>query len=386
MEESLRRKGAELAEAQRVTKTGSWNFDLVSGNIRWSEEIYRIFELQKSEFNGKYESFICNVHPEDHELVYKTNEDAKEKGTTFDIEYRIVTSGGAIKVVREIGYSTKDNSGKVVRLFGTAQDITERKNIEEKLKEAHDNLELKVKERTYELNKTIEELKRSNNELKQFAYVSSHDLQEPLRTIASFTQLLERRYKGQLDGDADEFMEYIVDASVRMKQQINDLLDYSRISTEGKEFKLVNTNLILSQAIFNLKSSIDENNAEITYGELPDVVADGDQLRRVFQNLVGNAIRYKRANEIPEIHISAYEDSRTNEYVFSVSDNGIGIEKQYHDKIFQIFQRLHTMDEYQGTGIGLSVVKKVIDSHGGRIWVKSELGNGARFYFTIPKH
>jgi PAS domain S-box-containing protein len=386
MEESLRRKGAELAEAQRVTKTGSWNFDLVSGKIRWSEELYRIFELQKSEFNGKYESFICNVHPEDRELVYKTNEDAKEKGTIFDIEYRIVTSGGAIKVVREIGYPTKDNSGKVVRLFGTAQDITERKNIEEKLKEAHDNLELKVKERTYELNKAIEELKRSNNELKQFAYVSSHDLQEPLRTIASFTQLLERRYKGQLDSDADEFMEYIVDASVRMKQQINDLLDYSRISTEGKEFKLVNTNLILSQAIFNLKSSIDENNAEITYGALPDVVADGDQLRRVFQNLVGNAIKYKRANEIPEIHISAYEDSRTNEYVFSVSDNGIGIEKHYQDKIFQIFQRLHTMDEYQGTGIGLSVVKRVIDRHGGRIWVKSELGNGARFYFTIPKY
>ena len=385
MEKTMLQREDELAEAQRVTKTGSWNFDLVSGKIRWSEELYRIFELKKSEFNGKYESFICNVHPEDRELVYTTNENAREKGTAFDIEYRIVTSGGAIKIVREIGYSTKNNSGKVVRLFGTAQDITERKKIEEKLKEANDTLELKVKKRTFELNKAIEELRQSNEELQQFAHVSSHDLQEPLRTIASFTQLMERRYKGQLDEDADEFMGYIVDAAVRMKQQINDLLEYSRVSTQVKEFKLVNTNLIVDQAIYNLKSSIDESNAKITYDKLPDVIADGDQLRRVFQNIMGNAIKYRKVNEIPKIHISAYNDNKTDEYVFCVSDNGIGIERQYLNRIFQIFQRLHTLDEYKGTGVGLSVVKRVIERHGGRIWVESELGKGSAFYFTLPK-
>ena len=384
MEESMRQSEAELTEAQRVTKTGSWNFDLVSGEIRWSEELYRIFELKKSEFTGKYESFICNVHPEDRELVYKTNENAREKGTAFDIEYRIVTPGGTIKIVHEIGYATNDNSGNIVRLFGTAQDITERKEIEEKLKEANDTLELKVKKRTSELNRAIEELRQSNEELQQFAYVSSHDLQEPLRTIASFTQLIERRYKGRLDEDADEFMGYIVDAAVRMKQQINDLLEYSRVSNQVKEFKVVNTNLIVDQVIYNLKSSINENNAEITYEELPDVVADGDQLMRVFQNLISNAIKYRKVNERPEIHISAYQNNKTNEYVFSVSDNGIGIEKQYLNKIFQIFQRLHTLDKYQGTGIGLSVVKRVIGSHGGRIWAESELGSGSTFYFTIP--
>lgn len=384
MEDSMRQSEAELAEAQRVTKTGSWNFDLVSGEIRWSEELYRIFELKKSEFAGKYESFICNVHPEDRELVYTTNENAREKGTAFDIEYRIVTPGGTIKIVREIGYATKDNSGKVVRLFGTAQDITERKKIEEKLKEANDTLELKVKKRTSELNKAIEELRRSNEELQQFAYVSSHDLQEPLRTIASFTQLMERRYKGQLDEDADEFIGYIVDAAVHMKQQINDLLEYSRISNQVREFRLVDTNLILDQAICNLKSSIDESNAKITYEELPDVVADGDQLMRVFQNLIGNAIKYRKVNKIPEIHVSAYNDNKTDEYVFSVSDNGIGIERQYLDRIFQIFQRLYTMDKYKGTGVGLSVVKKVIERHGGSIWVESESGKGSTFYFTLP--
>lgn len=252
----------------------------------------------------------------------------------------------------------------------------------EALRKAHNTLELKVQERTEELDALIEELKRSNEELEQFAYASSHDLQEPLRNIASFTQLLEKRYKGKFDSDADEFIEYIIDASIRMKQQIDDLLEYSCVTTAGKEFEQVNTDFVLNQAINNLKNSIDENNAKITHKPLPKVLADSDQLRRVFQNIVGNAIKYRKHDEHPKIHISAYKES--NEYVFSVSDKGIGIDKQYLDRIFRIFQRLHTLDEYQGTGVGLAVVKKVIERHGGRTWVESELDKGSTFYFTIP--
>ncbi len=248
-----------------------------------------------------------------------------------------------------------------------SRDITERKQMEEKLQE------------------TIHELERSNDELQQFAYVSSHDLQEPLRTIASFTQLLEYRYKGKLNSDADEFIDYIVEAAVRMKQQINDLLEYSRVSTSGKEFEEVDTNSILDQAVTNLKSSIDENNAKITHDPLPNVNADADQLRRVFQNLIGNAIKYRKLDETPKIHISAYNDEKSKEYVFSIHDNGIGIEKQYLDRIFKIFQRLHTIGEYNGTGVGLAVVKRIIDRHGGCIWVESEFGKGSTFYFTLPK-
>lgn len=245
-------------------------------------------------------------------------------------------------------------------------DITEQKHNEE------------------ELNMAIEELKRSNEELQQFAYVSSHDLQEPLRTIASFSQLLERRYKGRLDSDADEFIDFIVEAAVRMKAQIEGLLEYSRVGTKGREFQAVNMDEILTKTIYNLNASIKESNAEITVDELPNVTGDGEQLQRVFQNLLSNAIRFRKCEEPLKIHISANKDIYDKEYVFSVQDNGIGIEEQYSERIFTIFRRLHTRDVYKGTGIGLSIVKRIIERHGGRIWVESEFGVGSTFYFTIP--
>ncbi|MGZ7068994.1 MAG: ATP-binding protein, partial [Methanobacterium sp.] len=249
----------------------------------------------------------------------------------------------------------------------------------------YNTLELKVQERTAELDMVINELKRSNEELQQFAYVSSHDLQEPLRTISSFTQLLQRRYKDKLDDDADEFIEYIVDAAKRMQQLINDLLEYSRVTTKEKEFKTVNINEILDIVLSNLKISIDEDNVEIIYDELPNVTADELQLVQLFQNLIGNAIKFRKVDEPPKIHIYCHKDKEKNEYVFNVNDNGIGIEKQYLERIFVIFQRLHTIDVYKGNGIGLSVAKKIVERHGGHMWVESEFGVGSSFYFTLPK-
>ena len=264
------------------------------------------------------------------------------------------------------------------------EDVTSRKEMEDELRQAHATLEERVDEQTVELKDVIGELMRSNEELERFAYVASHDLQEPLRTIASFTQLLERRYRGKFDKDADEFMDFVVNASIQMKEQIVGLLEYSRIARHGKEFNHVNTNDILDQTIDNLNSSIKESNAEITYDKLPSVTGDEIQLQRVFQNMISNAVRFRKCEEPLKIHISAYTDEESNEYVFSVSDNGIGIEEQYSERIFVIFQRLHTRDLYQGTGIGLSIVKRVIERHGGRVWVESELGKGSTFYFTIP--
>ncbi|HEX3014725.1 MAG TPA: PAS domain S-box protein, partial [Methanobacterium sp.] len=277
-----------------------------------------------------------------------------------------------------------DASRNLIGISTIARDITHRKNIEKELKKSYDKLELKVRERTAELDLLIGELKRSNDELRRFAYVSSHDLQEPLRTIASFTQLLERRYKGKLDADADEFMGYIVDAAKRMQQLINDLLEYSRVTTKGKEFFPVDVNEVLDDVLQNLKTSIDENNAEITVDKLPTVTADKSQLCQLFQNLIGNAIKFKKPDEPPKIHISARKDEERNEYLFSVVDNGIGMELQYAERIFTIFQRLHTREEYSGTGIGLSISKKIVERHGGHIWIESELGKGSTFYFTIP--
>ena len=255
--------------------------------------------------------------------------------------------------------------GKQVSL-AVSRDITERKKYEE------------------ELEKLVEDLKRSNEELERFAYVASHDLQEPLRTIASFTQLLERRYRGKFDDDADEFMDYVVDASFRMKNQIEGLLEYSRVKTDQSGFQPVNLDLVLNQVIENLRSLIEENEAIINHNTLPTVMGDYDQLRRVFQNLVGNAIKFRKRDILPIIDISVRGDKKINEYVFSITDNGIGIEEQYMERIFVIFQRLHTIEAYKGTGIGLSVVKRIIERHGGRIWVESEPDVGSTFYFTLP--
>lgn len=287
------------------------------------------------------------------------------QGVSTGPEEFILTKKDGKKIPVEItGYPIEIRGQKLV--LGMARDISERKKAEEKLKE------------------TIEELKRSNEELQQFAYITSHDLQEPLRTIASFTQLIERRYKGQMDADADEFIDFIVDAATRMKEMIQGLLDYSRVGTRGGEFDFVNTEEVLTTVLSNLHAAISENKAEITHDELPTVIADKTQLIQLFQNLVSNAIKFKKPDVPPKIHISARKDEWNKEYVFSISDNGIGLELQYKDKIFEVFKRLHAMDEYKGAGIGLAISKRIIERHGGQIWVDSEPRVGSTFYFTFP--
>ncbi|MGZ7136149.1 MAG: ATP-binding protein [Methanobacterium sp.] len=235
-----------------------------------------------------------------------------------------------------------------------------------------------------ELNIVLKDLRRSNEELEQFAYVASHDLQEPLRTIASFTQLLDRRYKDKLDSDANEFMDYMVEASVRMKTQIEGLLEYSRVSTKGEKFEVVDLNDILDITVQSLYTSIKESNADIVHDKLPNVMGDAGQLQRVFQNIISNAIKFRKTEEPLKINISVCLNKEKDKFVFSVRDNGIGIEEQYLKRIFTIFQRLHTRDVYEGTGIGLSIVKRIVERHGGHIWVESEFGKGSIFYFMLP--
>ncbi len=232
-----------------------------------------------------------------------------------------------------------------------------------------------------DLKKSAQELKRSNAELEQFAYVASHDLQEPLRMVSSFTQLLAKRYKDKIDSDANDFISYAVEGANRMQRLINDLLNYSRIQTKGKTFEETSCSEILGQVRANLQAAIEKKSALITNDFLPIVNADTIQMMQLFQNLVDNAIKF--SGELPpRIHISA--EKKDNEWVFSVCDNGIGIEPQFNERIFVIFQRLHDREKYPGTGIGLAVCKRIVERHGGRIWVESDMGKGTTFYFTIP--
>ena len=242
-------------------------------------------------------------------------------------------------------------------------------------------LETQVKERTESLKHITEELKKSNKELEQFAYVASHDLQEPLRMVSAYAGLLEKRIDKKLDKDSREFLSYMKDGALRMQVLINDLLDYSRISTKGKSFQTADLNTLMQHVLQNLKISIDEKQARVTFDKLPTLNVDESQIVRLFQNLIGNAIKY--CHLIPEVHVAV---SRNNgEWTFTVSDNGIGINPKYQTRIFGIFQRLHGRDEYSGTGIGLAVCKKIVERHGGKLWVESEAEKGSVFYFTLPQ-
>ena len=367
--------------------------------VSCNENFAQDLKIRPEEFKGKtdYEFF-----PE--ELAEKYRADDRRiitSGKTEDIEEKYLRDGQEIWV-QTLKTPIKDKKGTITGLLGIFWEITERKRMEEALLKARDELEERVEERTTELSKAntllkkeiaerkqaeeklkryASELERSNQELQQFAYVASHDLQEPLRMVASYTQLLAKRYKGKLDSDADEFIAYAVDGATRMQALINDLLTYSRVGTKGKDFKPIDCKTVLERTLDNLKKAVEESRAELTYEPLPTVMADDVQLGQLFQNLIGNAIKF-RSEESPHIHISA--ERNEDKWIFSVGDNGIGIDPEFTERIFIIFQRLHKRRDYPGTGIGLAVCKKIVERHGGRIWVESKPEKGSTFYFTIP--
>jgi light-regulated signal transduction histidine kinase (bacteriophytochrome) len=267
----------------------------------------------------------------------------------------------------------RDASGKAIRLIGASQDITKLKENEIRLNQLNEDLLLKAKE-----------LANSNAELEQFAYVASHDLQEPLRMVTGFLTQIEKKYASIIDETGKKYIDFAVDGAKRMRQIILDLLEFSRIGRNEGNKELLDLNVLVNEIIILAQKQIDEKTAVIKLQQLPVLPVYKAPLRQVFQNLIGNALKYSRSGIPPRISIAAKE---LEEYwKFSVSDNGIGISNEYFEKIFIIFQRLHNKDEFSGTGIGLAVTKKVIDNHGGKIWVESEEGKGSTFYFTIKKH
>lgn len=289
----------------------------------------------------------------------------RKTGIKEEYELKFLRNDGGELWTHVSGTPIHDQKGVHIGNLAMYADINHRKRTELKLE------------------RLIMELQRSNYELQQFAYITSHDLQEPLRNIASFAQLLKKRYQGQLDQDADDYIEFMVEGSKRMKEMIQGLLEYSSID-KVEEFQKVDLNTVTDNILSNLYMTIRENNAVVNRDPLPMVTADELQLSTLFENLIGNALKFRRLDQNPEIHISAHKDEEAREYIFSVSDNGIGIESEYSNKIFEVFKRLHTIDKYKGAGIGLAIAKKIVEMHDGRIWVESELGEGSTFSFTLP--
>jgi PAS domain S-box-containing protein len=305
-----------------------------------------------------------NIHPEDRNRIMTEYSEAVTLHKTFDLEYRLLRHDGVFRWLREIGVPYESNNS-YHGFIGIGIDISDRKKSDIKIQ------------------KYTEDLERSNEELEQFAYVASHDLQEPLRMISSYTQLLARRYQGKLDDDANEFIHYAVDGANRMQSLIQDLLLYSRVGKTRQALKLINLEELIQNVLSNLKIVIEESNTEVSYqNSLPQVMADEIQIQQVFQNLISNAIKYRSENRPCQIKISVKQVNKMWE--FSIQDNGIGIETEYFERVFEIFKRLHGKDKYTGTGIGLAVCKRIVEGHGGKIGLESEFGIGSRFYFTLP--
>jgi PAS domain S-box-containing protein len=356
-----RKCNERLQAALEAAPVGIAALDLEGHVTVWNAGAQRIFGWSEEEVIGRVPPTVPEDRLEETNAAYR---DLLACGQRVDYELgRHRKDGRAVDLAVSMA-PLADARGALTGMVAVYSDITRRKEAERLLVRAN------------------EELSRSNAELEQFAYVASHDLQEPLRMIKGYVQLLERRYRGKLDAQAEEFIGFAVDGATRMKALIDALLEYSRIGSRGREFAPCQTGEALDRALANLKVAIDESGAEIARGDLPEVTADISQLTQLFQNLVGNALKF-RGGRTPEIRIGAEERGR--EWLFRVQDNGIGIPAEHRDRIFEIFQRLHSRQEYAGTGIGLAIAKRIVERHGGRIWVESTPGEGSTFFFSIAE-
>jgi chemotaxis family two-component system sensor kinase Cph1 len=330
--------------------------------------------LRVEKLNLQKKAFIQYIDPQYRNKFHHHTRKVLETKTKQTVELKLIKTDNNSFYAQFETININDENGNF-KEFGIAViDIIAQKKAETALSENTENNKL-------ELNKLIVKLKNSNSELQQFAYVSSHDLKEPLRMITSFLQLLQKRYADELDEDANDFINYAVEGAKRMDMMINDLLEYSKIESQEREFKYIQSEKILETVLINLNPLINDTNAIITHDQLPLIYTNDQLMIQLFQNLIANAIKY-HSEKIPEIHISANKSD--NKYIFTLKDNGIGIKPKHLERIFTIFQRLHTREEYEGSGIGLAISKKIIQKHRGKIWAESELGKGSTFYFTIP--
>jgi PAS domain S-box-containing protein len=359
VEEELRQSEERFSKAFRASPAAVSISTLREGRyVDVNETCLKMFEYDRSELIGRCATEMVWVNPQDRGRFV---EGMERENVVRNLEVKLRAKSG--RILDAVLSAERVHLGGELCLLVITQDVTERKRADDILRE-----------------RTLE-LERSNSDLEQFAYVASHDLQEPLRMVASFTQLLAAQYKSRLDAQAEEFIGFAVEGATRMQALIGGLLDFSRVQTRAKEMHPTDTQAAFETSLTNLRVALQESKAQITCDPLPTVLADRPQMEQLFQNLVGNAVKF-RGREDPRVHIGARRNGK--EWIFSVSDNGIGIDPRHQDRIFAIFQRLHTRAAYPGTGIGLAICKKIVERHGGHIWVKSAEGQGTTFHFTIP--
>jgi PAS domain S-box-containing protein len=413
--ETLRESEVRLKVALDAAHMGTWDSNLLTGDLFWSESVEPLFGLAPGTFGGTREAFYELVHPEDRETVSQAVTRAVEEGVDFDVEHRTVWPDGTVRWVENKGRVFRDEAGKSVHLLGTVMDITGRKRAEEALRKAHNELERRVEERTADLkaaneqlHKEIAERKRaeeelkafaarleqSNRELQDFAYVASHDLQEPLRKLQAFGDRLKARYGEAFDDRGRDFLERMQDAAGRMQVLISDLLTLSRITTKAQPFVPINLAEVAREVVSDLEVHIERTGGRVDVGDLPTIEADPMQMRQLFQNLIGNGLKFHRQGAAPVVKVSGTHNGAVQRPAeasladavcqITVEDNGIGLDEKYLDRIFVPFQRLHTRSEYEGTGMGLAICRKIVERHRGSITAESRPGQGAKFIATLP--
>jgi signal transduction histidine kinase len=350
----LQRVSERLLAATSGANVGIWEWDCEREEVLWDDRTYQLYGVDPNAYDGPRDVWRNVVNAADAQVVSKALERALAGTAEFDVTFRVRSPTG-YKHLHTVAKVQRDQTGKPRRMLGASWDVSDRQ-------------------------RALEELGRSNAELEQFAYVASHDLQEPLRAIAGCTQILAHRYRGQLAADADTLVGHIVDGAARMKNLIEDLLSLSRVGSQESCLQRVDAADAVASALRNLQAGVVESGAEVTLGDLPVIVGDPTQILQLFQNLLGNALKYRRKGS-PAVFIGSVPTAEGLE--FSVTDNGIGIAPEYFERIFGVFQRLHTREEYPGTGIGLALCRKIVERHGGRIWVESEPGTGASFHFVL---
>jgi len=365
-DEALRLSAEQLNRAQHYAHVGSWTWDIATNELQWSDEMFELFGIDKATFTGSLPDVISSaIHPDDREAVERANSEVTENGNATPLEYRVIWPDGSVHAVwAEAGEMLRDDNGQPAKLRGTVQDVTERRQARDALLEAVHNLE------------------RSNQDLEQFAYIASHDLQEPLRMVSMYTELLRKRYRDQLDADANDFIDFAVEGAQRMSQLLGDLLDYSRVSTRGTEPRPVSAQAVMEHVLANLRGQIADTGGSLSVADLPTVMADESQLMRVFQNLISNSLKFHRVGVAPDISVTAKPHGAM--WQFYITDNGIGIEADYFEQAFEAFRRLQPRAEYPGTGIGLAICKRIVERLGGEIWVERSNETGTTVCFTLP--
>lgn len=373
-EEAIRQTNERFEKVTEATNDAIWDWDIENDTLYRSHNFDKLFGIDAAKRISSNEFWKNYFDPKDTQnIINNINKAIYNKKTThWEMEYGIIRNNGSYAYVMDRGIIIRDAKGKAVRMIGAMTDITYRKEHEDSLKKFNIQLEQQARE-----------LAISNKELEQFAYVASHDLQEPLRMVSSFLSQLEKKYDSVLDEKGKQYIHFAVDGAKRMRAIILDILEFSRVGKYDEKAEIVDLNEVVAEACLLQQKTIEEKQAKVDYSDLPSIFCCRAPMQQVFQNLIGNALKYCRADVKPHVQITASDKEAY--WQFAVKDNGIGIQKEYQDKIFIIFQRLHTKEDFSGTGMGLAIVKKIIENFGGNIWVESEVDKGSTFYFIIPK-